>query len=75
MPIPLLFIGVAAVTGAVGVGKSIKAGIDQKDANDTNERADSIIQAASEKIDKCRRNCGAAIDNLGSCKINVLNTK
>lgn len=72
MPIPLLFIGVAAVTGAVGVGKSIKAGIDQKDANDTNGRADSIIHNALEKIDKCRKNCGAAIDNLGSCKINVL---
>lgn len=72
MPIPLLFIGIAAATGAVGVGKSIKAGIDQKDANDTNERADSIIQSASDKIEKCRKNCGAAIDNLGSCKINVL---
>ena len=28
MPLPLFFIGVAAATGSVGVGKSIKAGID-----------------------------------------------
>ncbi len=28
MPLPLLFIGFAAATGSVGVGKSIKAGVD-----------------------------------------------
>ncbi|SET84499.1 hypothetical protein SAMN04487771_105213 [[Clostridium] aminophilum] len=72
MPIPLLFIGVAAVTGAVGIGKSVKAGIDQKDADDTNEMADDIIKRASNKIETCRKNCGAAIDNLGSCKVSVL---
>lgn len=72
MPIPLLFIGAAAVTGALGIGKSIKAGVDQKDANDTNERADYIIHGASDKIEKCRKNCCEAIENLGSCKINVL---
>lgn len=72
MPIPFLFIGAAAVTGALGIGKSIKAGVDQKDANDTNERADYIIRGASDKIEKCRKNCCEAIENLGSCKINVL---
>ena len=45
MPIPFLFIGAAIATGAFGAGKSIKAGVDQKDANDTNERADSMIPA------------------------------
>lgn len=72
MPIPLLFIGAAVATGAFGVGKSIKAGVDQKDANDTNERADNIVKSASNKIEKCRKNCGAAIDSLGNCKIQVL---
>lgn len=72
MPIPLLFIGIGAAAGAVGVGKSVKAGIDQKEANRTNERADDIVQSASEKIETNRKNCGAAIDNLGKCKIQIL---
>ena len=72
MPIPFLFIGAAIATGAFGAGKSIKAGVDQKDANDTNERADSIVKGASKKIETCRKNCGAAIDNLGACKISIL---
>ena len=28
MPLPLFLIGAAAVTGALGVGKTVKAGID-----------------------------------------------
>ncbi|MGF6989787.1 hypothetical protein M2150_001030 [Lachnospiraceae bacterium PM6-15] len=72
MPIPFLFIGAAAATGVFGVGKSIKAGVDQKEANTTNERADGIVKDASEKVDTCRKNCGAAIDHLGKSKIKIL---
>lgn len=72
MPIPILFIGAAVATGTFGIGKSIKAGVDQKEANDTNERADSIVRDASKKIETCRKNCGTAIDDLGACKINIL---
>lgn len=72
MPIPLLFIGAAVGSAAFGVGKSIKAGVDQKEANETNERADDIIRYASEKIGKCRKNCGTAIDDLGKTKIQIL---
>lgn len=28
MPLPLLFIGVAAATGGLGAGKALKAGVD-----------------------------------------------
>lgn len=70
MPIPLLFLGAAA--GLFGVGKSIKAGIDQKDANDTNDDAERIVEDASEKIETCRSNCSTAIDELGLCKIHIL---
>ena len=72
MPIPFLFIGAAVLTGAVGVGKSIKAGIDQKDANETNELADDTIKKTTDKIKECRDNCANALDNLGNCKIDVL---
>ena len=35
MPIPLLFIAAGAGTALFGVGKGVKAGIDQKEASDT----------------------------------------
>lgn len=72
MPIPLFFIGLGAVTGAVGVGKSIKAGVDMKEAKETNERADAIVKQAGEKLNTCRKNAGDAIDNLGRCKVTIL---
>ena len=74
MPIPLLFIGAAAAaSGMFGVGKTVKAGIDFADANSTNKSADEIIEGASSKIEKCRKNCGDAIKCLGEQKVLVLN--
>lgn len=72
MPIPVFFIGAAAATAAFGVGKSVKAGVDQKNANDTNKVAESIANRAIEKIENSRINCGNSIEKLGSCKINIL---
>lgn len=72
MPIPLLFIGFGAAAGAFGVGKSIKAGVDQKEAKRTNEKADDLIKDASKRIETCRKNCGSAIDHLGKTKIQIL---
>ena len=70
MPIPFLFI--AAATAAFGAGKSIKAGTDQKKANEVNDEADYVISKAKKKINKCRENCGNALDSFGSRKIKVL---
>jgi hypothetical protein len=72
MPIPLLFIGVGAATGLFGVGKSVKAGLDQSEAKEKNDQADAIVRKATEKIETCRKNCGSAIDNLGKRKIQIL---
>ena len=73
MPIPLLFIGIGAAAGVFGVGKTIKAGVDQREANQTNESAENIVRSATLKIETCRKNCGASIDNLGKRKIEILN--
>ena len=73
MPIPFLFIGGAALFGAVGIGKGIKAGVDQKDANDTNKSAEEKVNDAKELVNKSREKCGKAIDDLGEKKIAVLN--
>ena len=72
MSIPLLFTGIGVATGVLGIGKSIKAGIDQKKAKETNGEADNIIENASKKIESCRRDCGNALDKLGERKIQVL---
>lgn len=72
MPIPFLLIGIGAGAAALGVGKTIKAGIDQKDAKETNESAQSIIDSTTERMNNCRKNCGDAITSLGETKISVL---
>lgn len=72
MPIPFLFIAAGVGSGLVGLGKGIKAGIDQKDANDTNEMAERKVDSAKEKANESRKNCGSAIDSLGKRKVDVL---
>lgn len=72
MPIPLLFIAIGGGTAALGLGKSIKAGVDQKQANEINGYANDIVEEAKEKIDRCRKECGEAVASLGKRKINVL---
>lgn len=72
MPIPFLFIAAGVGTGLLGVGKGIKAGIDQKEANDTNDAAEYKIEHAKERINTSRKNCGKSIDDLGKRKVAVL---
>ena len=73
MPIPLLFIAAGAGTALFGVGKGLKAGIDQQEASDTNRESENIVESAKEKINQSRKNCGEAIDELGKRKVAVLN--
>ena len=72
MPIPLLFIGVAAVTGAVGAGTSIKAGVDAYTANDINRSANEMVQDATDAINAQRDACGKALGHLGAEKLSVM---
>ncbi|MBR0497154.1 MAG: hypothetical protein IJJ71_13405 [Treponema sp.] len=72
MPIPIILGGIAAGTAALGIGKGIKAGVDMKDAKDTNKYAKRIIADAKKDLDKCRKASGTALENLGSKKLQVL---
>ena len=72
MPIPFLFIGAAAAAGAFGIGKGIKAGIDMKDAKDTNERANNIVDDAKENLEDCRKASGKSLEAIGSKKLYIL---
>lgn len=71
MPLPLL-IGLAVVTGGVGIAKGIGAADTQSKANDINEKAQDIVDLAKEKMEFSRESSGASIKELGECKVDIL---
>ena len=73
MPLPLLFIGIAAATGAAGIGKTVKAGVDQTRAKALNENSTERVESAARRLDVLRRQCGASLEALGQEKVFVLN--
>lgn len=72
MPLPLVFIAIGAGTAALGIGKGVKAGIDMKDASDTNKSANRIVDDAKESLEIARKASGKSLENLGSKKLFVL---
>ena len=74
MPLPLLFIGVAAATGTFGVGSTIKAGIDANTAKAVNQDATEIVQNATNWLNAQRLACGRSLTQLGEEKLFVLST-
>ena len=74
MALPLLFIGVAAATGGLGIGKTIKAGVDSKTAKHLNRDANKIVDIATDRINAHRKACGDALNQLGQQKVYVLNS-
>lgn len=72
MPLPLLFIGIAAASGALGVGKTVKASIDTFNARNLNKSANEIVDAATKILNEQRRACSNALSGLGSEKMFVL---
>lgn len=73
MPLPLLFIGLAAATGSVGVGKTVKAGLDSSAASNMNKNANQLVEDATAQLNKQREACGRALRVLGEEKLYVLN--
>lgn len=73
MPLPLLFIGVAAATGSLGIGKGIKAGVDANEAKKINKSANELVEESTEILNKQRYACGKSLGHLGEIKLFVLN--
>ena len=73
MPLPLLFIGVAAATGGLGAGKAIKAGVDASHAKRINRSANEIVETSTAQLNAQRFACGKALRQLGEEKLFVLN--
>lgn len=73
MPLPLLFIGVAAASGMFGIGGTVKAGVDAKNAKQINKSASELVQEATKYLNAQRLACGNALTHLGAEKVSVLN--
>lgn len=72
MPIPLVFIGVAAVSGAIGIGATTKAGFDHSKAKAINQNAADRIEEAVSQMEVYRKQCGKSLENYGEEKLFVL---
>lgn len=68
-----LFIGIAAVTGSVGAGKTVKAGLDVHAASQINKFANQIVAESTELINAQRASCSQALKCLGEEKVFLLN--
>lgn len=73
MPLPLIFIGIAAATGMTGVGATVKAGIDQTAAKNINKNANQKVEEVANRLDFLRKQCGDSLQHLGEEKVFILN--
>ena len=73
MPLPLLFIGAIAVTGATGIGSSVKAGIDQHKAKLLNDNSNDRLESSAMRLENARIQCRESLESLGKEKLFVLN--
>ncbi len=73
MPLPLLFVGIAAATGGVGLGKTVKAGMDTFSASKINKSANEIVEESTNYLNAQRMACGDALKQMGTEKIFILN--
>lgn len=72
MPLPLLFIGVAAATGITGAGKTVKAVVDNTNANKINTQANEGVDKAKNNLELQRTAVANALEQLGSEKLHIL---
>lgn len=72
MSLTVLFIGIAAATGALGIGSATKGVSDQVKAKNLNQNSDERLEAAKTRLEELRKQCGDALVNLGSEKLFVL---
>ena len=73
MPLPLLFIGIAVASGMFGVGGTVKAGFDAKNAKQINKSANGLVQESTDYLNAQRLACGNSLTRLGAEKMAVLN--
>lgn len=73
MPLPLMFIIPAAVTGVAGAGKTVKSVLDNQQANLITDDANARVEDARSYLERSRDLCSDSLSNLGEEKLFVLN--
>jgi hypothetical protein len=73
MPLPILFIGAAAAAGGTGITKTIKAGIDARNAKNINITANQIVEYSTDYLNAQRLACSRSLQQLGEEKVYILN--
>ncbi|SHE72661.1 MULTISPECIES: hypothetical protein [Caloramator] len=71
MPIPLLFIGIAAATAATGIGAGVSGANKIKEANEIVEDATYRYERAKEKMEEEQNNCTNKLEKLGKVKMDI----
>ena len=74
MPLPVLFIGIAAATGSVGIGTTVKAGFDTNKAMHINQSANELVEQATDRLSRQKTVCGKALEQLGEEKLYLINS-
>lgn len=72
MPLPLLFIGIAAATGLAGAGKTLKAVVDNTNANKINTAANEGVDNARKRLEQQRGAVAQSLEKLGEEKLQIL---
>lgn len=72
MPLPLLFIGIAAATGLAGAGKTVKAVVDNTNANKINTAANEGVDNARKRLEQQRGAAAQSLEKLGEEKLQIL---
>ena len=72
MPLPLLFIGIAAATGLAGAGKTVKAVVDNTNANKINTAANEGVDNARKRLEQQRGAVAQSLEQLGEEKLRIL---
>lgn len=73
MPLPLMFIGVAAATGIFGGAKTAHAVSSKNNAEKINRIANQNVTKAKEKLETQREEVFASLEDLGKIKVDILN--
>ena len=69
--LPRILVGLAIVTGVVGVGKFIKSKLDFDEAEDINEDARDVYDDATSSLERCRDKVQAKLEKLGRQKVTL----
>jgi len=72
MPLPLIPFLIGTGLVALGIGKTVKAGLDNDEANSYNKKANNTISKAKGRLELARKASNTALEALGSKKLFML---